>query len=98
MVLVDRDEAKPRVLLVGGQECEDLIEMALLRPLYLLYTYTYLLVGGQKCEEVIVPCVAREGAGRAAVRHLARVRVRFKLRLRVANPNPNPSQLRAPPG
>ena len=45
--------------------------------------------GGEEGEELIVPRVAREGAGRAAVRHLARVRARPRLRLRVANPSPN---------
>ena len=54
------------------------------------------MVGGEEGEELIVPCVAREGAGRAAVRHLARVRVRVRarVRIRVGVANPNPNQLR----
>ena len=48
MVLIESDEAKPRVPLACGEQGE----------------------------ELIIPRVAREGAGRAAVRHLVRDRVR----------------------
>ena len=53
------------------------------------------MVGGQEGEDVIVPSVAREGAGRAAVRHLVRVRVRVRarVRIRVGVASPSPSQL-----
>ena len=71
-VLAESDEAQPQVLLVGGEEGE----------------------------ELIVPCVAREAARRASVRHLVRasVKVRVGPRARVANPAPSQVASGAPPG